>query len=104
MRARAYCAHPSIRDNWALRCKSRCLDQVVNLKREPQCLSPQASLVLIYRPTACPPVGVVVWRGGACTCGALLKRLRFKITSSVANNPHVASESDVNIRVAQMKR
>ncbi|GFT57059.1 hypothetical protein TNCV_1691201 [Trichonephila clavipes] len=30
----------------------RCPDQVVNLKRDPQCLSPQASLVLIYRPTA----------------------------------------------------
>ncbi|GFV62216.1 uncharacterized protein TNCV_2034941 [Trichonephila clavipes] len=28
MRARAYCAHPSIRDHWALRCLSRCLDQV----------------------------------------------------------------------------
>ncbi|GFT23391.1 transposase [Trichonephila clavipes] len=52
MRARAYCAHPSIRDHWALRCMSRCPDQVVSLKRDPQCLSPQASLVLIYRPAA----------------------------------------------------
>ncbi|GFX14786.1 hypothetical protein TNCV_1485291 [Trichonephila clavipes] len=24
MRARAYCAHPSILDHWALRCISRC--------------------------------------------------------------------------------
>ncbi|GFT54380.1 hypothetical protein TNCV_2727171 [Trichonephila clavipes] len=31
MRARAYCAHPSIRDHWALRCMSRCPDQVVSL-------------------------------------------------------------------------
>ncbi|GFT29630.1 uncharacterized protein TNCV_4890721 [Trichonephila clavipes] len=52
MRARAYCAHPSIRDHWVLRCMSRCDDQVVSLKRDPQSLSPQASLVLIYRPTA----------------------------------------------------
>ncbi|GFT85097.1 hypothetical protein TNCV_791301 [Trichonephila clavipes] len=52
MRARAYCAHPSIRDLWALRCMSRCPVQVDSLKRDSQCLSPQASLVLIYRPTA----------------------------------------------------
>ncbi|GFV47866.1 uncharacterized protein TNCV_3414831 [Trichonephila clavipes] len=52
MGARAYCAHPSTRDLWALRCMSRCPDQVVSLKRDPQCLSPQASLLLIYRPTA----------------------------------------------------
>ncbi|GFX95542.1 hypothetical protein TNCV_4825571 [Trichonephila clavipes] len=60
MRARAYCAHPSIRDHWALRCMSRCLDQVVSLKRDPQCLSPQFTCrncgggdrgrVAIYRP------------------------------------------------------
>ncbi|GFX51606.1 uncharacterized protein TNCV_5013101 [Trichonephila clavipes] len=35
MRARAYCALPSIRDHWALRCMSRCPDQVISLKREP---------------------------------------------------------------------
>ncbi|GFY34629.1 hypothetical protein TNCV_1373201 [Trichonephila clavipes] len=40
MRARAYCAHPSIRDHLGLRCMSRCPDQVVSLKRDPQCLSP----------------------------------------------------------------
>ncbi|GFW99055.1 hypothetical protein TNCV_3008251 [Trichonephila clavipes] len=28
MRARAYCAHPSVRDHWALKCISRCPDQV----------------------------------------------------------------------------
>ncbi|GFT17110.1 hypothetical protein TNCV_4738361 [Trichonephila clavipes] len=52
MRFRAYCAHPSKRDHWALKCMSRCPDLMVSLKREPQCLSPQESLVLIYRPTA----------------------------------------------------
>ncbi|GFX74757.1 uncharacterized protein TNCV_3121861 [Trichonephila clavipes] len=31
---------------------SRCPDLAVGLKRDPQCLSPQASLVLIYHPTA----------------------------------------------------
>ncbi|GFV91002.1 hypothetical protein TNCV_1248881 [Trichonephila clavipes] len=51
MRAKAYSAHPSIHDHWALRCMSICLKQVVSLKLDPQCLSPQASLVLIYRPT-----------------------------------------------------
>ncbi|GFW55933.1 uncharacterized protein TNCV_4390741 [Trichonephila clavipes] len=45
MRANGYCAHQSIRDYWALRSLSRCPDQVVSLKRDPQCLSPQASLV-----------------------------------------------------------
>ncbi|GFU13668.1 hypothetical protein TNCV_939111 [Trichonephila clavipes] len=40
MKARAYCAHPSIRDQKALSCMSRCPDQVVSLKRDPQCLSP----------------------------------------------------------------
>ncbi|GFU67671.1 hypothetical protein TNCV_1644201 [Trichonephila clavipes] len=33
LRARAYCAHPSLRDHWALRCMSRCPDQVVSLKQ-----------------------------------------------------------------------
>ncbi|PRD31051.1 UNVERIFIED_CONTAM: hypothetical protein NCL1_24535 [Trichonephila clavipes] len=35
MRARAYCAHPSIRDHWVLRCMGRCPDPVVSLKRDP---------------------------------------------------------------------
>ncbi|GFV96951.1 hypothetical protein TNCV_4351641 [Trichonephila clavipes] len=39
MRARVYCAHPSIRDHRVL---SRCPDQVVSLKRSSQCLNPQA--------------------------------------------------------------
>ncbi|GFW64020.1 hypothetical protein TNCV_707251 [Trichonephila clavipes] len=50
MRTRAYCAHPSIGDHWVLRCMSRCLSGGQSEAR-PQCLSPQASLVLIYRPT-----------------------------------------------------
>ncbi|GFX41155.1 hypothetical protein TNCV_2218531 [Trichonephila clavipes] len=37
MRAGAYCAHPSIRYHWALRCMSRCTDQV-------NCSSHQVSL------------------------------------------------------------
>ncbi|GFV90867.1 hypothetical protein TNCV_2324361 [Trichonephila clavipes] len=52
MRARAFCAHPSIRDHWALRCISRCPDQEISLKRDPLCLSPQANLIILYRPTA----------------------------------------------------
>ncbi|GFW08137.1 hypothetical protein TNCV_2979041 [Trichonephila clavipes] len=43
MRARAYYAHTSIRDHWVLRRMSRYPDQVVSLKRDPQCLSPQSS-------------------------------------------------------------
>ncbi|GFU02919.1 retrotransposable element Tf2 protein type 1 [Trichonephila clavipes] len=50
MRARNYCAHPNTRDHWTLRCMNRCPDLVVCLKRDLQCLRPQASLVLIYRP------------------------------------------------------
>ncbi|GFV51970.1 hypothetical protein TNCV_1323231 [Trichonephila clavipes] len=48
--ARNYYDHPNIRDHWALRCLNRCLDLVVCLKRALQCLRPQASLELIYRP------------------------------------------------------
>ncbi|GFU15643.1 uncharacterized protein TNCV_1294861 [Trichonephila clavipes] len=50
MRARNYCAHHNIRDHWTLRCMNRCPDLVVCLKRDLQCLRPEASLVLIYRP------------------------------------------------------
>ncbi|GFX51865.1 hypothetical protein TNCV_3062831 [Trichonephila clavipes] len=49
MRVKAYFAHPSIPDHWALKCISRCPDQVVSQKQKPQCFSPQASLVLFYR-------------------------------------------------------
>ncbi|GFU55768.1 uncharacterized protein TNCV_2969371 [Trichonephila clavipes] len=52
MRVKSYCAYPNTRDHWALRYMSRCPDQVVSLKRDPQCLSPQANLVLFYRPNA----------------------------------------------------
>ncbi|GFV19766.1 hypothetical protein TNCV_479921 [Trichonephila clavipes] len=41
-----------MRDNWALRSLSRCPDLVVCLKRDLQCLIPQGSFVLIYRPNA----------------------------------------------------
>ncbi|GFW00556.1 hypothetical protein TNCV_693951 [Trichonephila clavipes] len=50
MRIRNYYAHPNIRDHWALRCMSRCPDLVICLKRDLQCLRPEVSLVLIYRP------------------------------------------------------
>ncbi|GFV96256.1 hypothetical protein TNCV_2812331 [Trichonephila clavipes] len=50
MRPRNYYAHPNIRDHWALRCMNRCPDLVVCLKRDLQCLRPQASLVLINQP------------------------------------------------------
>ncbi|GFU18846.1 hypothetical protein TNCV_1085841 [Trichonephila clavipes] len=39
MRATVYC-HLSIRDHWALRCMSRCPDQVVSQKQKPQCSVP----------------------------------------------------------------
>ncbi|GFX59256.1 hypothetical protein TNCV_4304881 [Trichonephila clavipes] len=48
-RARNYCAHHNTRDHWTLRCMNRCPDLVVCLKRDLQCLRPEASLVLIYR-------------------------------------------------------
>ncbi|GFT18212.1 hypothetical protein TNCV_183641 [Trichonephila clavipes] len=62
MRARAYCTHPSIRDHWALRYMSRCPDQVVSLKRDPQCLSTQARLgeSTLSSPRIEP--GPVVWK------------------------------------------
>ncbi|GFT52823.1 hypothetical protein TNCV_206481 [Trichonephila clavipes] len=52
MRTRDYCAHPSIRGRWAMRCLSRCPDKVFSMKRDPQCLSPQAILALICQSTA----------------------------------------------------
>ncbi|GFW12324.1 hypothetical protein TNCV_815791 [Trichonephila clavipes] len=51
---------------------SRCPDQVVSLKRDTECLSPQASLVLIYRSTAVGMKGRVdlAWPGNSTwTCG-----------------------------------
>ncbi|GFV69812.1 hypothetical protein TNCV_4973291 [Trichonephila clavipes] len=50
MRARNYYSHPNLRDHWALSCMNRCPNLVVCLKRDLQCLRPEASLVLIYRP------------------------------------------------------
>ncbi|GFV33035.1 hypothetical protein TNCV_291731 [Trichonephila clavipes] len=50
MSARNYCAHHNTRDHWMLRCMNRCPDLVVCLKRDLQCLRPEESLVLIYRP------------------------------------------------------
>ncbi|GFW26896.1 hypothetical protein TNCV_1377391 [Trichonephila clavipes] len=49
MRAMNYCAHHNTSDHWTLRCMNRCPDLVVCLKRDLQCLRPEASLVLIYR-------------------------------------------------------
>ncbi|GFV77461.1 uncharacterized protein TNCV_1069901 [Trichonephila clavipes] len=83
MRARAYCAHPSIRDIWALRYMSRCLDQVVSLKRDPQCLSPQESLVLIYRPTA---VGMKGIPGTTVTFPGLEKTEKSETLESMIRN------------------
>ncbi|GFT95707.1 transposase [Trichonephila clavipes] len=37
MRARAYCAHPSIRYHWALRCMNRCPDQGQTLNSDLYC-------------------------------------------------------------------
>ncbi|GFT00008.1 hypothetical protein TNCV_4196811 [Trichonephila clavipes] len=45
MRARNYCAHHNTRDHWTLRCMNRCPDLVVCLKRDLQCLRPEASLI-----------------------------------------------------------
>ncbi|GFY20418.1 hypothetical protein TNCV_210501 [Trichonephila clavipes] len=59
MRARNYYAHPNIRYNWMLRSMDRCPDSVVYLMRDLQCLRPQASLVLIYRPNAAEMKGRV---------------------------------------------
>ncbi|GFU77515.1 hypothetical protein TNCV_3498881 [Trichonephila clavipes] len=64
IRARAYCAHLNIHDHSALRCMSRCTDQVDSLKRDSQCLSPQIILrTLNLSKLKHPPVGVV-WKLG----------------------------------------
>ncbi|GFW34162.1 hypothetical protein TNCV_288441 [Trichonephila clavipes] len=51
MRANAYCAHLSIRDHWALRSISRCPDQVVYLKCNPQYLVHKQAWYSFYRLT-----------------------------------------------------
>ncbi|GFU26010.1 hypothetical protein TNCV_5104961 [Trichonephila clavipes] len=38
------CVYPSFRDHWALWCMSRCPDQVVSLKRDPQCFKSPCKL------------------------------------------------------------
>ncbi|GFY15127.1 hypothetical protein TNCV_1569421 [Trichonephila clavipes] len=53
MRARAYYVYPSMRDHWALRSMSRNPDQVVSLKQDHQCLSPQESFFGTYLSTHC---------------------------------------------------
>ncbi|GFW42039.1 hypothetical protein TNCV_1904971 [Trichonephila clavipes] len=77
MRARANCTHPSIRDHWELRCMSRCPDHMVSLKRDPQCLSHQASLVLIYRSTAVGMKKNVKSGKGPLTPAGLLKLVKL---------------------------
>ncbi|GFW48615.1 hypothetical protein TNCV_4241961 [Trichonephila clavipes] len=72
MRARNYCAHHNTRDHWTLRCMNRCPDLVVCLKRDLQCLRPESSLVLIYRPNVAGMKGRVDLRSPLIepqTCG-----------------------------------
>ncbi|GFV60533.1 hypothetical protein TNCV_3471681 [Trichonephila clavipes] len=59
MRARNYYAHPNIRDNCTLRCMNRCPDLAVCLKRNLQCLRPEASVVFIYRHNVAGMKGIV---------------------------------------------
>ncbi|GFW35750.1 hypothetical protein TNCV_4435971 [Trichonephila clavipes] len=50
MRARNYCAHHNTRDHWDAEVHEQMSRFGVCLKRDLQCLRPEASLVLIYRP------------------------------------------------------
>ncbi|GFW92583.1 hypothetical protein TNCV_519001 [Trichonephila clavipes] len=76
---------------------SRCPDQVVSQKRYPQCSSPQASLVLIHRPTAGGMKGQVdlaqpedgtsnLWCGRACDVPYLHLKVIPRILSHPAPN------------------
>ncbi|GFX02535.1 hypothetical protein TNCV_727891 [Trichonephila clavipes] len=49
MRARIYCAHPSIRDHSDICSRKQMSQSGGHSEAGPQCLSPQESLVLIYR-------------------------------------------------------
>ncbi|GFU61832.1 uncharacterized protein TNCV_4564771 [Trichonephila clavipes] len=80
MRARVYWAHSSIRDHWALRCMSRCSDQVVRLTRDPQCLNLQESLVLVYRPTAVGMKGLVDLAQSRNRTGTCVGEARYATT------------------------
>ncbi|GFS56936.1 hypothetical protein TNCV_2661261 [Trichonephila clavipes] len=45
MTVSAYFAHPSILDDWELRCMSRCLDLMVSLKRDPPAFKSSSKLI-----------------------------------------------------------
>ncbi|GFT04439.1 hypothetical protein TNCV_1929591 [Trichonephila clavipes] len=61
MRARAFCAHPSTCDHWALRCMSQMSRSGGQSEAKPPVLKyPKLSLVLIYRPTAVDMKGLLL--------------------------------------------
>ncbi|GFX01163.1 hypothetical protein TNCV_4581291 [Trichonephila clavipes] len=59
---------------------SRCPDQVISLKRDPQCLSSQASLVLIHRPTAGTIVSTHI-----TDCGIFLRHVAYRRLNCAKN-------------------
>ncbi|GFS85613.1 hypothetical protein TNCV_2794481 [Trichonephila clavipes] len=93
MRAKAYCAHSNIRDHWTLRYMSRCPDQVVSLKNNPQCFSPQGSLVLTYRPIE-GGIDLAQSEDGTPNlwCGSTIRNhsangsIKFKITNNICHD------------------
>ncbi|GFV90395.1 hypothetical protein TNCV_935271 [Trichonephila clavipes] len=89
MRARNYCAHHNRRDHWTLRCMNRCPDLVVCLKRYLQCLRPEASLVLIYRPNVAGMKGRVDLAQPVNRTPDLWQTAIFSIASDVATTRSV---------------
>ncbi|GFS63236.1 hypothetical protein TNCV_1496551 [Trichonephila clavipes] len=90
MRARAYCAHPAVRNYWELRCMSKYSDKVVSLKQKPQCFSPQASLVHIYGPTVGMKgrvdfhhPGSVVWKIDTLPVDLFIYSLKIKALNEI---------------------
>ncbi|GFW56751.1 uncharacterized protein TNCV_4068311 [Trichonephila clavipes] len=69
---------------------SRCPDQVDSLKRNPQCLSPQASLILIFRPT---PVGM---KGGKNDCDAERDRRERRDSGFTGEKPCFSVNVEAN--------
>ncbi|GFW55560.1 hypothetical protein TNCV_119441 [Trichonephila clavipes] len=76
MRARNYCACHNTRDHWTLRCMNRCPNLVVCLKRDLQCLRPEASLVHIYRPNVAEMKGSPLREPQTCGVEALYTTTR----------------------------
>ncbi|GFW37980.1 hypothetical protein TNCV_4631811 [Trichonephila clavipes] len=116
MRTKAYCAHLSIHDHWALRCMSRCTDQVVNLKRTPpQCLVPKRAWYSFIDPLkglkaewTLPSPRIEPWTCGVearyATTRPLIRNLMPQKTRPVERLMHLKSIEAHRLRIGVVRK